>query len=58
MLRFLAEERGASSAEFVLIFAVVGLGAFVAFPGVVDLVASRMTAVVHAIQHFTRYAGY
>lgn len=58
MRTFFTEERGATSAEFVLIFAIVGLGAVIAIPGLPDLLAHRLTGAVDVIQQYTRYLGY
>lgn len=58
MHRFFAEERGATSAEYVLILAVLGLGAFVAVPTLPDLLAHRFSDFAEAIQQYTRYLGY
>lgn len=58
MHRFFAEERGATSAEYVLILAVLGLGAFVAVPTLPDLLARRFSGFAEALQQYTRYLGY
>jgi Flp pilus assembly pilin Flp len=58
MRRFFSEERGATSAEYVLIIAVLGLGAFVAIPGFSDLLAHRLTGAMDAVQQLTRGLGY
>lgn len=53
MVRFLAEERGATSAEFALIAALVGLGIFVAVPGLPDLLAHKFSSAMSALPDFT-----
>lgn len=58
MVEFFKEERGATSAEYVLLIAAVGLGAYVAIPGFADLLGHRFTDVVDALQQYTRNLGY